>query len=647
MPSPGAARYGLIALLLAATGLFAGQSTYAALHGRAYLTVVQHCETTTESYPAFVRCIAPVEGQKTWYGAGGALAVLLLGLALMPLLPYRLLRRAGPLRRAEAAITERAGLAARRAGLRRTPVVLVGGWRLREPFTVRVLSGIRIIVPPGLRRLPPEQIDAVLAHEMSHVRAGDVTLVWLTRGLWWALLPALVLPQFLTFGRPILQEPRVLVEAPLEIARAIFGHASFWNNALRATVLLVVAAVVASSVLRSREHEADLATGAPGLVPLLSGQPARPRRWWQAAGRLTATHPSARRRIAALHDPARTTELRTVDAAAVGLLAAMAIPALNLSVPIRAEGSIWINATHLTGLITALMIAPAWGIALWRAALAAEVTGRPIRLRRTTLALAAATAAGLVANLGALPGGAGAGFYGSAAMLLCTPVTVGGAAALSGILARTLARRRAGAPWPAPAWRAIVLLNVVLFTGALWLGPDAAAMITARGLGGLAQFVTFSGYYQGCAAGVALLGLLSARWSWHRPTRRRLLAATALVVVPAVAALAVRWLVLTTPAGPNEVVYRDFWAALAASSVVLAVLLAVRGPRGLVPGLALAPVANLLVSAAIWIRYLPIWDNVWTAGWGCLTGSLAMLAPAFLLAALLSSITELRRRPTH
>jgi hypothetical protein len=261
------------------------------------------------------------------------------------------------------------------------------------------------------------------------------------------------------------------------------------------------------------------------------------------------------------------------------------------------------------------------------------------------LALVVATAAGLVANLSALPGGGGAGMYTGGPMLLCAPLAMGGAAALSGIVARTLAHRRGGVSWPRPAWWAIGLLNVGLFTGALWLGPDAAAMISLEGIVGLAHFVASSGYPQYCASGVAVLGLLSALCTWRRPTRRRLIAVAALVAVPVAAALAARWLLLTTPAAPLAVINRDFWAALAAGAAVLATLLAVRGRRGLVPGLALAPAATLLVSAAIWIRYLPDWHDVWSAGRVYLTGPLAMLAPAFLLAALLSSLTE-PRHPT-
>ncbi|GLW34563.1 M48 family metalloprotease [Actinoplanes regularis] len=646
--SPGAARYGSIILLLATAGLFAGQHTFGPLHGRHYLEVNKDCgpdlAIAFSRHLSFVRCMSEVEQQKAWFTFGGALMVLLLGVALMPLLPYRLLRRAGPLRPAEQTIAVRAADAARRAGLHRSPTVYIGGWRLREPFTVRVLAGTRIIVPPGLRRLPPDQIDAVLAHEMAHIRAGDVTLVWLTRGLWWALIPALAVPQFLIFVLPIVREPRVLIEAPFAIITVIFGHPYFLNYVLRSLLLLTLAAVIASSVLRSREHEADLAAAAggteAGLLELLHGQPARPGRWWQAVRRLTAIHPCARRRLAALHDPHRTTELRVIDAAAVGILVAMAIPVLQMSMPLRVETMIWTNTAHLTGLIAGTALALAWGLALWRAALGAELTGRPIRLRATTLALTCATSVGMLGHVAGEPT-LSRNWSDTTPQLICTSLAVGGAAALSGILARAWARHRTGPPSRA-AWPAIALINIMVFAGALWLGTDAASMITIKGLAGLGQFLTMTGYDEFCTAGVVTLWLLAARWSWRRPTRRGVLGATAVVLVPTATALAVRWLVLTTPTTPDWVLYRDYLAAMSTGAVLLVIAIATRRPGGLLPAMALAPAGTLLVSAAIWLRYLPIWPDVWMAARICLIGPLAMLAPAFLLAALLATVTERR-----
>ncbi len=114
------------------------------------------------------------------------------------------------------------------------------------------------------------------------------------------------------------------------------------------------------------------------------------------------------------------------------------------------------------------------------------------------------------------------------------------------------------------------------------------------------------------------------------------------VMTPVVAALAVRWLVLVEPVEPVKALERDFWAAMGAGSTVLLVLLA---RRRLVPALMLAPIATLLVSAAIWLRYLSIWPDIWAAAGTYLAGPLAMLAPAFLLAALLEAITERSPQP--
>jgi len=649
LPSPAVARYGAILLLLAAAGLFAGQGVYNATRGPRWLAVVQSCAAgrpldvvpDVATGAAYLRCVSAVEQERAGFTFAGALAVLLLGAVLMLVLPHGLLWRARPLRPAGAEIAGRVAEAALRLGLRRPPAALFGGWRLQEPFTVRTLRGIRVILPRGLRRLPPEQIDAILRHEAAHVRAGDVTLVWLTRGMWWALIPALLTPPFLINGRIVLAHPAVLAEAPLELLKAMVSGPYYWNYSVRSLLLLAVATTVAAAVLRSREHEADLAAaagGRTGLLELLRDEPSPRRTWWR---RLRAIHPSARRRLAALGDPDRTMELRPLDAAAAAVLIAMMTPVLHLALPANPANGLLARSTHLTGVVSGILFALVWGTAQWRAALVAERTGRPMRLRATSTALAAATAAGLLTHISGGPT-LGLGAFDNPTMLALLPPSVGAAAAASGLLARAWARGAAGAPVAGATWAGIAVLNTLMFSGALWISCDTFALVQSAG-GWVAGVRGSLGYYathQIGAGTVVALWVLALRWARDRSGPSRV---AFLVIVPAAAALAARWLVFTDPTDQLNALHRDFWAMTAAGGAVVAVLLARRGAAGLVPAMTLAPAATLLVAATIWLRYLPAWNYPGAAAGHYLTAAFAVLAPVYLLAALVALLLPARR----
>ncbi|GLY94010.1 hypothetical protein Acsp02_12660 [Actinoplanes sp. NBRC 103695] len=639
LPSPGVARYGAVLLLLAAAGMFAGHTTFNAIQGQRWVAIVKVCAAgrPLDAVPdvatgaVYLRCLSAVEWDRAGYTFGGALVVLLLGALLMVLLPYRLLWRAGPLSPAEPRITTRTGTAVK---------VFFGGERLTEAFAVRTLRGTRIILPRGLRRLPDDQIDAVLRHEAAHVRAGDVTLVWLTRGLWWALIPALLTPILMINLQVLRSYPDELPKASLLLLMNMVTHAFYWNYALRSLLLLAVAAVVAAAVLRSREHEADLTAaegGEAGMLDLLRGSSSPRHRWWR---RLQAIHPSPRRRLAALDDPHRTMELRPLDAATAGLLIAMMMPVLHLALPTSPGNWLVSQTTHLTGLVAGILFALVWGTALWRAALVAEHTGRPMRLRVTSATLAVATAAGLLAHIsGALF--LGRGVFDNNTILVLLPPAVGGAAAASGLLARAWARHSAGRPAGRLTWAAITILNTLLFTGALWISIDIFSIVNARGW--VSGLTTTMGYYAMLKPGaitVAVLWVLGLRWTAVRPRPSR----TALLVgVPVVATLAVRWLVVNSPTDQLTSLYRDLGTMTAAGGLVVAALLARRGRAGLVPAMALAPAATLLIGAAIWLRYLASWDHTAAAAGQYLTSAFAALGPVYLLAGLITLLPRLRR----
>ncbi|WP_436536763.1 M48 family metalloprotease [Actinoplanes sp. HUAS TT8] len=628
--------------------MFAGQTSYDATRGNHRKVILEQCATahpvdlsiagdTTEER-AYLRCVNTVDYERVGSAAVGVLAVLLSGVLLMLVLPYRLLWRARPLVPAEAEIAGRAASAADFLGMRQPPKVFFGNWRLHEPFTARALRGIRIILPRGLRRLPPEQVDAVLRHETAHVRAGDVTLVWLTRGVRWALIPALLTPLFL-LNKAVLANPAALVEAPLPVLWSVVGHAVTVNYSLRALLLLAVAAILSAAALRSREHEADLAAaegGAAGLLHLLSDGPAPRHALWH---RLLAVHPTTHRRVAMLTQPHRISELRLVDAAAAGLLAGIMIPGFYGALPAYdADG--WLpSGIHLTGVTAGVVLASVWGTTLWRATLIAEHIGLPTPLRTTSTTLAVATAAGLLAGFSerTIPG---QGIFDSLIMLALLPPSVGAAAAASGLLARAWARGAVRAPVAGRTWVAIGGLNTLLFSGALWISWGAFPWVHSHGwVAGLwVGLGSFGFNYTGACAVVGLC-VLALRWTRHRP---RLPLIAVLVLLPAAAALVVRWLVITHPTNPPNVLLRDSWAMAAAGGTVVAYLLVRRGADGLITAMAIAPASTFTVAAAIWLRFLHGWESPAAQAGIYFTATFAVLAPVYLLAALVTLVLPYR-----
>ncbi|MFF3444673.1 M56 family metallopeptidase [Streptosporangium sp. NPDC002721] len=663
-PSPARARYLLLVIVLVLAGGFAGQSVFAITSARSWLASMRRCAARAAeafpgdrlaSIPHEQACMVPAELERVLWVLGGALSVLGVGVVLMLLLPYRMARRAGPFRAASPVWEARVQAAARRMGVRRAPAVVFGSLRLEEPFTVGRPGKPLIILPPGTVNLPPDRADAVIRHEMAHVAAGDVTLVWLTRGVWWALVPALLTPLFMTYGVPVLfyamstfHHADLTIQQRLVdivvLSRTIFLHPHFLDYTARSGVLLVMASLVASAVLRAREHEADLRSvsgrRSGPLQALLAGQRSPREPWWR---RLTAIHPAPERRLAAVRRPELAFHSPAADAVATGALAGMtllALYAVTPYVPFFSAGSApWSGSTRLAGLVVGLLLGAAWGMAVWRAVLAARAGGHAPRGRVLLPGLLAGFALGMMVHIWAA-GRIGAVPLNTWAMVVVPPLAVAGAGACSLALAEPWARRYDGVPVPLRGWLAAALVNVAVFTGGLWSAQEIVGLgpIASRSLSGVSagpagwweaylRSGMFSGRGEMTVAGLA--GISALVWWWTTRARRPApgsapgwggdLSRTASPLLPArivlfaavaaaVAALTVRW---TARAVLEESGAHAFqFDVLAASGAGVACLLAVLvlgGAAGTAQGVAGATSSTLLVALALWLRDLTAW----------------------------------------
>lgn len=150
----------------------------------------------------------------------------------------------------------------------------------------------------------PAVFDAIVLHELGHIKNRDIDQTYLAVAVWWAFVVAALLPMagLLISGK--LSPPGPLI----------------W----RAAVLALLVYLLRNSILRSREFGADARVAVldpdTSLGQVLVGQPPRRgRRIWH----LGWLHPSGRDRAAALLDPAPLYRSGFWDGLAIGLVAAM------------------------------------------------------------------------------------------------------------------------------------------------------------------------------------------------------------------------------------------------------------------------------------------------------------------------------------
>jgi Zn-dependent protease with chaperone function len=478
-PSPTTGRFLLLIATLLSVGLLAGNLVHNGVLARSWAAAVRTCSGVADaavpnpSTPAdliahnsiMVDCVAPSERTRAWFSLGGAGLVLVLGLAVVVLVPRVLRRRfrlrpAGP--RLDGAV-HRIGELASMAGLRRPPGLLLGTAAQRDAFVFGLPGRYNVVLPTALAvRWRQESVfDPVVRHELAHIRRHDVPFAWLATGVWIAAIPVLA--------------------APIVVSVATRDFSLTAAYLWRAVVVMVVLWLVQRQALRSREHDADLhaARQAGDWRPLCSVLELNNRTpgWWQ---RVRSHHPTVAHRLQVLADPGRIRGVSVVDGLAAGFLTALALPLIQTVVQVAATGTpIFSWSMHISAALVGPVAGLAVGVGLWRQAMIDRVTGATTWPGGAVLGVVA----GLV--IGQLIGLDNLGLDEETSTSIPVAVLVGAAAVLlsaaTGQLWADAAARLPGGP---RSWWIGFVVNALIFTLSLWAIRWVPVTLSAAAIGG-------------------------------------------------------------------------------------------------------------------------------------------------------------------
>ncbi|HEX5800070.1 MAG TPA: M48 family metalloprotease, partial [Gaiellaceae bacterium] len=215
----------------------------------------------------------------------------------------------------------------------------------------------------------PPAFDAVVRHELAHIRNRDVTTTYATVALWYAFLVAAVAPFLLT-----------LLDEPADFVGGL---------GLRLLALAVLVYGTRNAVLRSRELYADLRASeaegrSGGLRRILGGLPSI----GGVLDRLRALHPSPAERLATIDDTRPLFRFSPLVAFGSGVAATIAYE--NVVTLVDAFVRDPIDMRFLAALAFAPFVVGIVGYGIWRATFAAVADGATgIPTVRLGLALAA------------------------------------------------------------------------------------------------------------------------------------------------------------------------------------------------------------------------------------------------------------------
>jgi Zn-dependent protease with chaperone function len=626
-PSPTTTRFLILVAALLTAGLFVGTWVHnGSTAGDAWARSVATCSqllappvavggnpaAVFDAQEAYNDCIAPAERTRAAFSFGGAFVAAVGGalvLFVSPIVVERRRRLHAPGPRLDSA-AQRFRELATAAQLPRPPRLVIGSTTQRDAFSYGSPGHYRISLPPALavRWRDAARFDPVVRHELAHVAHRDVALAWLTRAIWYAVVPLLVLPVLLA------------------LARADFSLLP--DYAWRALLFAAVVLLVSPATLRSREHDADLrAARFAGDEATLSAV-LRSARALPATGlrRLLAYHPQPARRVEVLDRPGRAATVTFVDGLAAAYLAALSSPLLVsvISAVLTGTGQLAL-AEVAADLLVGPLIGATVGLGLWRQILVNRVVRGP---RVNVAPVAVGVFSGLI--LGQVMSFANTGIgvlggLGNPMWLLVTGILAMGATAVMAGLGELWADAAPRLPSAKASWLLAVVLGGVLFAAVLWA---AATLQNALDWGGWtlagAVLVTILGtappavaaLILAVGAGAALImtprpGSLAPAWliesgsppPWPSATRttRRLVVGTGVAAgLGGAATIALYRAAAGAAADLAEQearFYAYLWVAASVGAVASLVLSSAMPARG--PGAALvaAPLASLIAAS--------------------------------------------------
>jgi len=398
LPRPSTTRFLLLILMVCAAAMFAAYWWLVELRGN-WVTEQAVCLAWlgrgTGEITGFNGCITGVVLRQEGVVLLGPAAVLAAGLVVaavsVPLL-LRFWRSPRPppeslAERFEACLAGTGAWAARTGNRRRPRLVAVRRGTRGEARAFGFYPRYWVLADPLLVAGSPGQLTAVLRHELAHLQARDVDRARLARSVWGVFF--------------------VLVAPALIISVARQGGLAWLTVGLRLLVLWALIHLTFQSLLRAREHEADLLAAATQaaspagaqtepLAAVLTQQlhGIRSLRRGRFPARLPAfarAHPTEAQRAATLAEPRRAARLAVPEFLSAGVAAGVIFQEVAFAVgaPLPGTAAYWI-----TGAVVAVPVCLVTVTALWRHELAGP---GPLRYR-------AAAAAGALLGAGLLAG---------------------------------------------------------------------------------------------------------------------------------------------------------------------------------------------------------------------------------------------------
>ncbi len=365
LPVSTSFRFALLIAAVAASSFFVYESVYLATpRGPALISSIDRCKSQALAhqpngaiayYSALQRaavCYSAGYRAQAWWGLLGVGVLIVAAGAIFLAQPWWYRRRkhvtevtaagAGDLVNRLEQVRQRAGTG---------PVV----WML-QPLDARLSAFAfgrprrRFVVISGGTAVAavrkPAAFDAVVLHELAHIKNRDIDQTYLALAIWRAFVVVALLPL-----------------AVLLIRNGFRGEPQ--QQIWRVAVMALIVYVLRNAILRAREFDADARVRQldpqTALGAVLAGLPARTGRRARSLG---WRHPSGQERAAALLDPAPLYRFGLWDGLAIGLVTALGASAAE-EIVIRLSTTAGVREL-VPAIIFAALAGPALAVVVWR-----------------------------------------------------------------------------------------------------------------------------------------------------------------------------------------------------------------------------------------------------------------------------------------